>query len=263
MNINLDHIKAVVTGASTGIGLAMTHALLLHGATVALSARPSEKLNRVVDELNEKGLKAFALPMDVRDENMIEEAVGWVADNWGRIDLLVNNAGLMMHRVNPDFFSSPEPFFKLSPNEFRDAIDTNLTGYFLVSRGFVPLMIDKGEGRIVNISTSLSTMTRKGFAPYGPSRAGSEALSKVMTADLEEFGIMVNVLLPGGAVNKGIYASDTEDFSKFPIQLLDIEIMIDPILFLASPLANGMTGERIIAKEFHAWLKEKGIVLPA
>ena len=169
----------------------------------------------------------------------------------------------MMHRVNLDFFSSPEPFFKLSPNEFRDAIDTNLTGYFLVSRGFAPLMIDQEEGRIVNISTSLSTMTRKGFAPYGPSRAGSEALSKVMTADLEEFGIMVNVLLPGGAVNKGIYARDTEVISKLPIQLLDIEIMKDPILFLASPLANGMTGERIIAKEFRVWLKEKGIVLPA
>ena len=199
--------------------------------------------------------------MDVRDEAAIEKATVWVRNNWGSIDLLVNNAGLMAHRVNPDFFTHPEPFFRISPDYFRDAVDTNLTGYFLVSRAFVPMMIERGRGKIVNLSTSLATMTRKGFVPYGPSRAGSEALSNVMAADLKEFGITVNVLLPGGPVDKGVYGDNSEDFSKIPIKLLDVGIMASPIIFLASPLSDGMTGERIIAREFGAFLKDKGIVL--
>jgi NAD(P)-dependent dehydrogenase (short-subunit alcohol dehydrogenase family) len=104
-------------------------------------------------------------------------------------------------------------------------------------------------------------MTRKGFVPYGPSRAGSEALSCVMAADLKDFGITVNILLPGGPVDKGFYGDGSEDFSRMPVKPLDVGIMTDPILFLASPLSDGMTGERIIAREFDSFLKDKGIVL--
>jgi NAD(P)-dependent dehydrogenase (short-subunit alcohol dehydrogenase family) len=163
----------------------------------------------------------------------------------------------MMHRVYPDFLASPKPFYEIDPDVFRDMVDTNLTGYFLVARGFVPMMMERNRGRIVNISTSLSTMNR--FAPYGPSRAGSEALSNIMTTELQKFGIMVNVLLPGGAVDTGGLSDDTKRDLLF--KLLSPEVMADPIVFLASSLADGMTGERIIAKEFHEWLQKKGILL--
>lgn len=262
MNIDLSHVKALVTGSSTGIGLALASALLSKGATVAISARPSEKLTRVVTEARVKGLNAVELPIDVRDESMVNEAARWVRENWGGLDLLVNNAGLMAHRVNPDFFTQPQRFYEIDLDYFRDAVETNLTGYFLVSRAFVPIMIQQQRGKIVNLSTSLTTMTRKGFVPYGPSRAGSEALSNIMTEELREFGITVNVFLPGGAVDKGIYGDASDDSAPMPIKLLDINIMFDPILFLASPLSDGITGERIIAKEFDAFLREKGIQLP-
>jgi NAD(P)-dependent dehydrogenase (short-subunit alcohol dehydrogenase family) len=107
-----------------------------------------------------------------------------------------------MQRVNPRFITDPQPFFQVDPDGFRDVVDTNFTGYFLAARGFAPMMVEQKKGRIVNISTSYTTMTKKGFVPYGPSRAGSEALSNVMSADLKDYGITVNVLLPGGPVAK-------------------------------------------------------------
>lgn len=255
MNVVLEDLYAVITGASSGLGLAMAKALLERGATVALAARPGAKLDDAVHALARSGLKAYALPMDVRSEEGIAKAVSWVRQEWGRIDLLVNNAALMMHRVYPGFLTSPKPFYEIDPDVFRNMVDTNFTGYFLVARGFVPMMIEQRRGRIVNISTSLLTMNR--FSPYGPSRAGSEALSNVMAAELEEYGIMVNVLLPGGAVDVGGILKDPD--TELPFTLLQPDVMADPIVFLASSLADGMTGERIIAKEFDQWLKMKGI----
>ena len=231
-------------------------ALLEKGATVALSARPGEKLDQAVNTLVRNGLDAYALPMDVRSEESISKAVSWVRENWERIDILVNNAALMMHRVYPDFLVSPKPFYEIDPNVFRDMVDTNLNGYFLVARGFVPMMIDRQKGRIVNISTSLSTMNR--FAPYGPSRAGSEALSNIMATELQKFGIMVNVLLPGGAVDTGGLSDNVK--GALPFKLLSPEVMAAPIVFLASSLADGITRERIIANEFEDWLQKKGIL---
>ena len=256
MNIALDGLYAVITGASSGLGYTMAKALLEKGATVALSARPGEKLDNAVNTLVQTGLDAYALPMDVCNEDSIIEAVSWVGEKWKRLDLLVNNAALMMHRIYPDFLTSPKPFYEIHPDVFRKVVDTNLTGYFLVARGFLPMMIEQNKGRIVNISTSFSTMNR--FAPYGPSRAGSEALSNIMAAELNKFGIMVNLLLPGGAVNTGGILNDMNH--ELPFTLLSPEIMADPIVFLASSLADGITGERIIAKEFDDWLKRKGIV---
>lgn len=254
-SIVLHGLHAVITGASSGLGFAMAKALLEKGATVALSARPGEKLNSAVNTLVQSGLDAYALPMDVRSEESIDEAVSWVRKKWKRIDFLVNNAALMMHRIYPDFLASPKPFYEIPPAVFRDMVDTNLTGYFLVARGFVPIMIEQNKGCIVNVSTSFSTMNR--FAPYGPSRAGSEALSNIMSDELKKHGIMVNVLLPGGPVDTGGLLKNANH--ELPFTLLSPDIMAEPIVFLASPLADGMTGERIIAKEFDEWLEARGI----
>src|SRR6202000_519566 len=89
-------------------------------------------------------------------------------------------------------------------------VDTNLTGYFLVAREVTPLMLAAGHGRIVNISMNHATMTRRGFGPYGPSRAGAEALSRIMAADLDGTGVTVNLLLPGGATRTGMLPPEAE-----------------------------------------------------
>jgi len=253
MNISLHDLYVLITGASSGLGFAMAQALLEKGATVALASRPGKKLDHAVKRLEQKGLKAVALPMDVRKEASIKKAASWVKKEWGRIDLLVNNAALMMHMVYPDFLTSPKKFFEIDPDTWRDMVDTNLNGYFLVTRGFVPMMIRQNKGSIVNISTSLPTMNM--FAPYGPSRAASEALSNIMVKELEKYNIMVNVLLPGGAVDTGGLPKNISH--KLPFKLLSPDIMADPIVFLASHYAEGVTGGRIIAKEFKEWLERR------
>jgi NAD(P)-dependent dehydrogenase (short-subunit alcohol dehydrogenase family) len=127
----------------------------------------------------------------------VVSAVDQAWSRLGGLDLLVNNAGLGMRTVNPRFMIEPRAFWQVPPDGFRAVIDANLTGYFLVARAVTPRMLDAGGGRIVNILVNLSTMTRPGFVPYGPSRAGSEALSRIMAADLRGAPVTVNILLPG------------------------------------------------------------------
>jgi len=138
-------------------------------------------------------------------------------------------------------------------------MNTNVTGYFLVSRGFAPLMVKQGRGRIINISMNYETMKRRGFIPYGPSRAAVESLSIIMAEDLKPYGITVNRLLPGGATATGMIPDDKEIRAEVlaHMNLLPPSIMAKPVIFLCSDEAEGITGERIVAIDFDAWLKAR------
>jgi NAD(P)-dependent dehydrogenase (short-subunit alcohol dehydrogenase family) len=246
---------ALVTGATSGLGLAMAAALADAGLRVALTGRSTERAARAAEKLP----GAFGVALDVRDEGSVTRAVDTAWSRLDGIDLLVNNAGIGMRTVNPRFMSEPHGFWTVSPDGFRDVIATNLTGYFLVAREVVPRMLAAGRGRVVNISVNQSTMTRAGFVPYGPSRAGGEALSRVMAADLRETPVTVNVLLPGGATRTGMLP--TADEADAPqqaistrVNLLEPEIMGPPIVWLASAEASGVRDERIVAAEFDQWL---------
>ncbi len=249
-------VRALVTGASSGIGLAMAGALLERGARVAVAARPGDRLRVAVARLDRAGYDTMALPLDVRSEESVADAADTVLGRWGGLDVLVNNAGIGMRSVNPRFRTEPLPFYAVPPAGFRDLVDTNLTGYFLVARVFAPAMVQAGAGRIVNLSINRETMVRRGFVPYGPARAASEALSMIMAKDLAPSGVSVNVLLPGGATRTGMIPEDDVDVAT---PLLDPKIMSRPIAFLASPAAAGITGERIVAVEFDAWLSRRGL----
>jgi NAD(P)-dependent dehydrogenase (short-subunit alcohol dehydrogenase family) len=249
---SLTGVRVVVTGATSGLGEAMAEALLSAGATVAVSARPTPRLDAAVRRWAELGLAAEALAMDVREPESVAAAARTLASRWGRIDLVVNNAGIGTRTVNPRFRVRPIPFFEVTPEGFTDVIATNLTGYFLVARSFAPLLIEQGGGSFVNISINHGTMRRPGFIPYGPSRAGSEALSAIMTEDLRPYGIDVNVLLPGGGAATGMIPDLESDPGRD--QLLSPQIMGPPVVFLASAEARGVTGERIVATEFGQWL---------
>ncbi|MDP4127541.1 MAG: SDR family oxidoreductase [Bacillota bacterium] len=257
-NTDLSGINIVVTGASSGIGLAMAEGLLRVGATVALASRPGVKLDNQVKRLKSSGLDAYGLPMDVRSETSIADSVEWVQRTWGKLDVLVNNAGVGMRTVNKRFMIEPQPFFQVTPEGFRNLIDTNLTGYFLVARGFTPLMIEQGHGKIINITMNHETMMRKGFIPYGPSRAGAESLSYIMAEDLRPYGITVNMLLPGGATDTEMIPEELKSQLKFP--LLRPRVMVEPIIFLASSNSDGITAERITAIEFSKWLSKLNTV---
>ena len=162
--------------------------------------------------------------------------------------MLVNNAGIGMRTVNPRFLTEPQPFWEVAAAGFRDVVETKVTGTFLVARAVVPRMLAAGGGRVVTISMSEQTMTRRGFVPYGPSGAAVEALSRVMAADLADTPVTVNLLLPGGATATGMVPDDMP--AEVRERLLDPAIMGPPIVWLASPAAAGVHDQRIVATEF-------------
>jgi NAD(P)-dependent dehydrogenase (short-subunit alcohol dehydrogenase family) len=242
-------IRALVTGATSGLGLAMARALVGAGARVAITSRDADRARHAAAELSPD---ALGLALDARDEGAVAAGVAETWERFGGLDLLVNNAGIGMRTVNPRFLSEPQPFWKLLPGGFRDVLETKATGCFLMARAVVPLMLEQGGGRIVTISMSKATMVRRGFVPYGPSGAAVEALSRVMAADLADSPVTVNLLLPGGATDTGMIPDGIP--SEARERLLDPAIMGPPIVWLASPAATGVHDERIVAAEFEQWL---------
>jgi NAD(P)-dependent dehydrogenase (short-subunit alcohol dehydrogenase family) len=184
----------------------------------------------------------------------VARAVGQAWSRLGSIDMLVNNAGIGMRTVNPHFMTRPQGFWEVPAGGFRAVIETNLTGYFLVAREVTPRMLAGADGRIVNISVSHSTMHRAGFVPYRPSRAGSETLSKIMATHLQDTGVTVNLLLPGGAAVTGMLPPDAVPAGQ---RFLDPAVMGPPIVWLASDEAAGLHDERIIAADFGHWLRDR------
>src|SRR3954449_11672047 len=247
---SLDGVRALVTGSTSGLGLAMASALASAGASVAVTGRSADRAEAVAAPLD--GSRAFGLAMDVRSESSVRAGVEAVRARLGGIDLLVNNAGIGMRTVNPRFLTEPQPFWAVPADGFRDVVATNLTGYFLVAREVVPRLLEAGGGRVVNISMNHATMNRKGFVPYGPARAGAEALSRIMAADLAGSPVTVNILLPGGATATGMIPGDVPPGMRE--HLLPAEIMAAPIGWLCSPAAAGVHDERIVATEFSLWL---------
>jgi NAD(P)-dependent dehydrogenase (short-subunit alcohol dehydrogenase family) len=244
-----DGVRILITGGTSGLGAAMATALLDAGARVAVTGRDPQRTEAAAARL---GHGAVGIAMDVRDSDDVARGVEAARAALGGIDVLVNNAGIGMRTVNPRFLTEPQPFWAVPPAGFRDMVETNLTGYFLVARAVVPHMLQNGGGRVVNVSMNHSTMNRKGFVPYGPARAGAEALSRIMAADLAGSPVTVNILLPGGATATGMIPEG------FPAEqanlLLDPAVMAAPIRWLASPEAAGVHDERIVATEFADWL---------
>jgi NAD(P)-dependent dehydrogenase (short-subunit alcohol dehydrogenase family) len=244
--------RVLLTGGTSGLGLAMASALAEAGATVVLTGRDVARAEQVAATVP----GATGLGLDTRNQAAVSAAVQTAADHLGGIDLLVNNAGLGMRTVNPKFITEPQGFWNVTAEGFRAVVETNLTGYFLVAKQVAPLMIAAGSGRIVNISMNHATMTRRGFVPYGPSRAGAEALSRIMAADLDGTGVTVNMLLPGGATRTGMVPDGDQHRP-----LLEPEIMGPPIVWLASAAAEGTSNERIVATEFDGWLRQRALPL--
>ncbi len=254
MMVDLGSVRVVVTGATSGLGEAMTDALLEAGATVALASRPTPRLDEAVSRREKLGQKVLRLPMDVRDLDSVERAVVRVMEEFGGVDVVINNAGIGMRTVNPHFFDQPMPFYLVNPDGFADVVSTNLTGYFLVARSFAPYFVESGVGRFINVTMNHETMKRRGFVPYGPSRAGAESLSVIMAEDFDGTGVTVNMLLPGGATATGMIPEEVP--ATFSANLLSPKIMGPPAVFLASEEAKNLSGARIVATEFDGWLAE-------
>jgi len=249
----LEGVRVLVTGGSSGLGRAMAQALAEAGARVAVSSRDERRAHAAVAEF---GSGALGVALDVRDAGSVSAAVDAVYEAFGSLDVLVNNAGIGMRTVNPRFMTDPQPFWEVSDAGFRDVLATKATGTFLVSRAVVPRMLNDGRGRVITISMSETTMTRRGFVPYGPSGAAVEALARVMAADLAGTPVAANILLPGGATATGMVPDDVGE--EVRRRLLDPSVMGPPIVWLASPDAAGVHDQRIVARDFADWLSARG-----
>lgn len=239
---------AIVTGASRGLGREMALAMAAAGMRIALvGSTESDALSGALAEARSAGGEAIALVADVSDFAACEKAVAETIAAFGRVDVLVNNAGLGMRLISQSFNVEPTKFWEASPDAWRRIIDVNVNGAFNMARAAVPAMVAQGLGKVINVSTSDQTMIRKGYSPYGPSKAALEAMSRVWAQDLAGAGVDVNVYLPGGA-------ADTDLLPPGPGKkgadgnLLPASIMRRGILWLCSDASNGETGGRYIAR---------------
>jgi 2-deoxy-D-gluconate 3-dehydrogenase len=177
---------AIVTGGNGGIGLGMARGLAWAGAHVVVAARNREKSRAAVAEL-ERLAPALAVEVDVTDETSVEAMVRTATERFGRVDILINNAGTNIRK----------PAHVLSLAEWRTVLDTNLTSAFLCSRAVYPVMRKGGGGKIINIGSMLS-LFGAAFAPaYGASKGGIVQLTKSLAAAWARDNIQVNAVLPG------------------------------------------------------------------
>ena len=240
----------LITGGSSGLGFEMAKALLSHGARVIIAARGGEKLEKARAALSEIG-DAYAVAMDVRDEGSVEAAAAWFSARFDRLDMLVNDAGIGNNAPGMETLKPDHAFYDLPVRAVRAVLETNLLGFFLVSRSFVPLMLKGGGGSLIYVSTSDGTMTRPGQLPYGPSKAGAEAMAKIMARELGPLGIRVNVICPGGFTDTAMAPPGAkEQMLEKGLPVLPPTVLNETILWLASPAAAGLNGEKLVGKDF-------------
>ncbi|MGV8853973.1 MAG: SDR family oxidoreductase [Devosia sp.] len=179
--------RALVTGSSRGLGLAMARALARAGAAIVLNARDAVALGAAAHDLAATGASVHAVAFDVTNRESINEAVNHIEDEIGPIDILVNNAGMQ-------FRSSLEAF---PPEKFDQLITTNLTSVFNVSQPVSRHMIARGHGKIVNICSLMSGLSRASTAPYAASKAAVANITRGMAVDWARHGLNINGIAPG------------------------------------------------------------------
>ena len=258
MNVDLKGYTALVTGGSSGLGFQMSKALLEAGATVIIAARAGERLERAEAALARAG-DVSAVAMDVRDEKSVEAAAEWVRGRFNRLDMLVCDAGIGNNAPGMEALAPEHDFWDIPVEAVRAVLETNLLGFFLTSRSFVPLM-GKG-GSLIYVSTSDATMTRPGQLPYGPSKAGAEAMAAILAQELKERGIRVNVICPGGFTDTNMAPPGlTERMRASGLPVLPPTVLNEVILYLAANPAADLTGEKIVGKDFSSWLAARGYI---
>jgi 3-oxoacyl-[acyl-carrier protein] reductase len=194
---------AVVTGASSGIGEAVSKRLATLGATVLLVARDGARLGRVHQQIELTGGQAELAPLDLHDEVAIAELVRSLEARHGRCDILVNNAGIG---------AMGAPLHETAPATWDAVMATNLRAPYLMIRALAPMMIAAGRGHIINISSLAGHNPLKNGAAYAASKWGLNGLTYSVAEELRDFGVRVSVVAPG-SVNTGFSSSKTADGS--------------------------------------------------
>ena len=227
---------AMVTGASQGLGRALALAYAREGAMLVINSRNYESIRDVVEEIHSLGVEVLGIGADVTSSSDVEDLVDVAVEHYDRIDVLVNNAGLLGPRVAIEEY--PE-------DEWRRVLDANLTGPFLVSKAAIPYMREGAS--IVNVTSGVSIEGRAEWGAYSVSKFGMEGLTQILAAELKDRGIRVNSVDPGG-MRTGMRAVAYPD--EDPTTRITPEENTAVFLYLASNESRDITGERFKAQEF-------------
>lgn len=247
----LQHRVCLVTGAANGLGAASARGLAQAGACVLLCDRDAAGLRSISGEIaDECGAdRVLAMVADVTRADDVARAVQAAQDAFGRVDVLLNNAGTGAQIIRPDFLSRPLRSWEIPLDKWRMIMEVNAIAPFAFAREVLPGMVARGWGRIVNVSTTWETMLRPGFASYGPSKAAVESMTLAMARELESTGVTANTLHPGGPVDT---AQVPADIGVPRTSLLRPQVMVPALLWLCGANSDGITGQRITAARWNA-----------
>jgi 3-oxoacyl-[acyl-carrier protein] reductase len=237
---------ALVTGAGRGLGRAMALGLVEAGVRVAIADIDRGPVDEAVAAARAIGGAdaATGVVADLSRPEAAEEAVATARAALGGLGILVNNAGLGPEAVRRDFLTRPIKIWEIPVEAWHRVFGINSHAPFYLMRLVVPAMIANGWGRIVNVTTSLDTMIRGGYSPYGGSKAANEAHTAILAEDLAGTGVTANVLVPGGPANTRLIPNDA------PVRREDLiqpAVMVAPLRWLVSRAADGVTGRRFVA----------------
>ena len=250
-DIRLDGKVAIVTGGARGLGRTMALGLARAGAEVVLADVDASALSDTSASQDFAGLRHRIVTCDITSRADCEAAVQMAISAFGRLDVLVNNAGRGPNHVTTSPLTASLKFWQADPQRWEDVIRTNVVGTFNMARVAAPIMIGQGSGRIVNVTTSLTTMRRKANTPYGVSKAAIETETLIWSQDLEGTGVTINSLLPGGAADTDFVSPHTRAAAHAGgPQLLNPGVMVAPLLWLASDLSAGTTGCRFVGAKW-------------
>jgi len=231
---------AFVTGASYGIGYGLAKAFASAGATIVFNDLSQEKVDGAIEAYKADGITAHGYVCDVTDEEGVNATVAQIEKEVGVIDILVNNAGIIK-RI---------PMHEMSAADFRQVIDIDLNGPFIVSKAVIPSMIKKGHGKIINICSMMSELGRETVSAYAAAKGGLKMLTRYIAAEYGEFNIQCNGIGPGyietpQTAPLRVKGNPFNDFiiAKTPAARWGkTEDLQGPAVFLASDASNFVNG---------------------
>ena len=233
---------AMVTGSSKGLGEVMAVALAKAGADVAVCGRNTADIDQVVQRLKRMGSNAAGFVLEVTSGETVQKGVSAILDHFGHVDILVNNAGTN-YRV---------PVLEFPEEEWDRVINTNLKGYYLVAQAVVPQMIERGSGKVINISSILSKIALPNQLAYASAKGGIRQMTKIMALEWAKLGVQVNAIAPTYFETEMVLEirKDKERLNfinqRTPMgRWGKLEEMEGIVIFLASAASNFITGQSI------------------